>query len=323
MLQWLRSSPQNDGCSSFTGVRATLALNALGSSALESTEQLLLVTGAVISTWVSAAVSLPPVLLQDRRIHYSLPTNAVHHARELLPFTSHKYTSGIFASLVLSNLGHLKIIEIWIRIFLSSCSTCLGGRGVKVQQGGKESSIQGKAFVYLGSNRKKYDLMPSVMYWKICGNQSGRNSQLFLNPLHSSTFSAFRICYSFMTCSSYTTCCKARKMSQDCDFCWERSFLCSVNSKSSKGNDIYYTHHTKSNTVHGWRQAHLGKILTNGSFPDMIPAPWVGQQGSLDSRESAHLKKESQIVKNKPRGAAQSGSCHSTPPNHANQPHSF
>lgn len=51
----------------------------------------------------------------------------------------------------------------------------LGGRGGKGQQGGKEPSIQGKAFVYFGGNRKKYNLIPSDMYWKICGNQSGRS----------------------------------------------------------------------------------------------------------------------------------------------------
>lgn len=105
------------------------------------------------------------------RIEGFSTTNAVHHARGLLPFTSLKYTSGIRASLVLSNLKHLKRIEIWILIFCSSCRTCLGDRGVKVQQGGKESSIQGKMFVYL----VEYDLMPSVMYPKISGNQSGRN----------------------------------------------------------------------------------------------------------------------------------------------------
>lgn len=37
---------------------------------------------------------------------------------------------------------------------------------MKVQQEGKESSMQGKVFVYLVGNIKKYDLMPSVMYQK-------------------------------------------------------------------------------------------------------------------------------------------------------------
>lgn len=150
------------------------------------------------------------------------------------------------------------------------------------------------------------------MYWKIHGNQSGRSYKTGIHncswlpciqvaSLHSgSVTESVRI--SFMTCSSYTTCCKARKMSQDCDFCWEGSFLCSVSSKSRKGDDIYYTHHTKSNTVHGRRQAHLGKILTNGSFPDMIPAPWAGPRrmqqaaGKSGLQGVCTLKKESQIV---------------------------
>lgn len=137
-----------------------------------------------------------------------------------------------------------------------------------------------RVYAILGAAEKNMIWTLQLMYGKRCRNQTSRSNKTGDQNCSSITCiqaaSLHSGCYSFMTCSSYTTRCKARKMSQNCDFCWERSFLCSISSKGSKRDSIYYTHLTKFNTIHSWGQALLVKISTNGVITQMSPALWAG-----------------------------------------------
>lgn len=249
------------------------------------------------------------------KIQHGLPTNTVWGRCFCSPFKNtcleHSHPSVIYLMTSKNNRNTNSDFSSFLQ------DTSGRPRGEEAEKG-KESPIWGKQFMlFWGPQKKNIIWSLQLVYGKRCRSQTSRSykdiriSELFLNHLHSSSFFAFRICYSFMTCSSYTTCCKAREMSQDCDFCWETSFLCSISSKGSKGDGIYYTHCTKFNTIHSWGQALLVKILANGIVTQMSAVLWPGPRRTQQAAGRLHItKKKSRRAEEKVRGAVQYSGCH-------------